>query len=235
MLNLSYTPLERLELPRPTDRVAWIAERCRSKAVLDLGCFDETALVKEGTQHWLHGRIAQVARSVTGIDSSPKLPREGVVTGPLSRIIRGDVNALDEEMLRSVDVDVIVIGELIEHLPDTVHFLRQLKELFPGRELIATTPNATSLANVLLGVLWRESTHEDHLQIYSYKTLHTHCLRAGFKAWTIIPYHVCFTEMILRSHGMKRFLVRAIERLVNAVEYCLPMLSGGLILHVTEL
>jgi trans-aconitate methyltransferase len=233
--NLSYTPLERLQVPRPVDRVAWIAERCRSKAALDLGCFDETALVKEGTQHWLHGRIAQVARSVTGIDSSSKLPCEGVITGPRSRIIRGDVNALDQEMLRNLDVEVIVVGELIEHLPDTVHFLRQLKALFPGRELIATTPNATSLANVLLGALSRESTHGDHLQIYSYKTLNTQCLRAGFGAWTIIPYYVYFTEMILRSHGMKRLLVGAVERVVNAAEYCLPMLSGGLILHVTDL
>jgi 2-polyprenyl-3-methyl-5-hydroxy-6-metoxy-1,4-benzoquinol methylase len=232
---LRYTPLERVVLPRPADRVAWVAEQCRGKAVLDLGCLDETALVKEGTQHWLHGRIAQSARCVTGIDSSSKLPREGVITGPRSRIIHGDVNALDGETMRALDVDVIVAGELIEHLPDTGHFLRQLKALFPGRELIATTPNATSLANVILAALSRESAHEDHLQIYSYKTLHTQCLRARFESWTILPYHVRFTEMILRSRGIKRSLLQASERVINAAEYCAPMLSGGLILHVTEI
>jgi len=232
---LRYTPLERLELPRPADRVAWVAERCRGKAVLDLGCFDETALAKAGTEHWLHGRLAQVARNVTGVDSSIKLPREGIVTGPTSRILRGDVNALDSEMLRGLEIEIIVAGELIEHLPNTGRFLRHLKDLFPGRELIAATPNATSLTNILLGVLSRESAHEDHLQVYSYKTLHTQCLRAGFQAWTIIPYYVCFTEMILRSGGIKRIFVQSAERLANVAEFCLPMLSGGLILHVTEI
>jgi trans-aconitate methyltransferase len=232
---LRYTPLERLELPRPADRVGWVAERCRGKAVLDLGCFDETAQAKTGTQHWLHGRLARVARNVTGIDSSSKLPREGIVTGPTSRILRGDVNALDGETLRGLEIDVIVAGELIEHLPDTGRFLRHLKDLFPGRELIATTPNATSLANVFLGVFSRESAHEDHLQVYSYKTLNTQCLRAGFQAWSIIPYYVRFTEMILRSDGINRIFVQSAERLVNAAEFCVPLLSGGLILHVTEI
>src|SRR5690242_14057354 len=56
-----YDPLERLHVRRPVDRVDFISERCRGKRVLDIGCFDETALVKRDTKHYLHGRISAVA------------------------------------------------------------------------------------------------------------------------------------------------------------------------------
>jgi hypothetical protein len=89
MQSLAWTPLERLRPPRPVDRVAWIAERCRGRRVLDLGAYDETALAKRDTDQWLHGRIAAVAAGVLGIDASPGLPAEGVATGPRSRIVPG--------------------------------------------------------------------------------------------------------------------------------------------------
>jgi 2-polyprenyl-3-methyl-5-hydroxy-6-metoxy-1,4-benzoquinol methylase len=233
--SVTYQPLERLSICRPVERIAWIAERCRGKVVLDLGCFDETALIKEGTRYWLHGRIAEGAKAVVGIDNSPQIPAEGISTGPSSRIVPGDVTAIDQSVIGRTDIDVIVAGELIEHLPDTISFLRQLKRLFPGREFIASTPNATSLTNVLLAGMARESSHPDHLHVYSYKTLHTVCLRAGFKTWRIIPYHVQYTEMLLRARGFRRSLVKAVERAINLGESAFPLTSGGFLLNVTEM
>ena len=139
------------------------------------------------------------------------------------------------ELVREVDVDVVVAGEVIEHLPNALAFLEQLRRLFPGRELVATTPNATSLTNVLLGVASRESSHRDHLQIYSHKTLCTLCRRAGFPAWDIVPYHVRYTEMALRSGPVRRRIVGGVEALVNACEWVVPLWSGGLILHVARM
>jgi len=48
-MKLSYTPGEKLSIPRPVDRVNYIVEVCIGKNVLDLGCYDETALIKENT------------------------------------------------------------------------------------------------------------------------------------------------------------------------------------------
>jgi hypothetical protein len=129
----------------------------------------------------------------------------------------------------------VVAGELREHLTDPLAFLQQLRRLYPGRELVLTTPNATSLSNVLLAVGSRESNHHDHLAVFSLKTLNTLCLRAGFQDWDIIPYHVYFTEMIFRLQGMSRVLVRTAERMVNLGESAFPLLSGGLILHVRSM
>ncbi|HEY7065106.1 MAG TPA: methyltransferase domain-containing protein [Chloroflexota bacterium] len=234
MPHLEYTPLEPLAVPRPVRRVAYVAAQCRGKAVLDLGCYDETALLKRGTHHWLHGEIARVARSVLGVDNSDAIGPEGVVTGPSSRIVRGDASDL-ERLVRGVEVEVIVAGELIEHLPNTVAFLAELRRLFPGRALLATTPNATSLTNLLLGAVRRENNHRDHLQVYSFKTLNTVCRRVGFASWTIVPYYIYYTEMGLRSGPIVRPLVRAAETVVNGGEFLFPLLAGGLILHVDRM
>ena len=142
---------------------------------------------------------------------------------------------LHEAMPTDAEFDVVAAGELIEHVPDASAFLAMIKSQFAGRELIASTPNATSLSNVLLGAAGRESTHVDHVQVYSFKTLTTLCRRASFDAWTIVPYHVRYTEMMLGATGSRRGLVRAAERAVNVAETAFPLLAGGLILHVTRI
>jgi trans-aconitate methyltransferase len=234
MQSLRYVPLERLEVRRPVRRSDYIAQHCRGKVVLDLGCRDETALMKCDTPHWLHGEIAKVATRVIGVDNSKDVPPEGIVSAPNAKIVRGDVNCL-QEVVQDTDIQVLVAGELLEHLPEPLAFLRQLQRLYAGRQLLLTTPNATSLANVILATSKRESNHHDHLQVFSIKTLNTLCLRAGFQEWDILPYHVYFTEMILASTGLRRAFVQTAEHMVNWTESVFPMLSGGLILHVTKL
>ncbi len=234
MKSLAYTPLERLSVRRPVRRTQFVTERCRGRVVLDLGCRDETAWVKCDTPHWLHGEIIKVAREVVGVDLSDDVPPEGLQTGPSSRILHGDVNRL-EEVVPGRQFDVVVAGELLEHLTDPLAFLRQLRRLYAGRELVLTTPNATGLSNVILAMAYRESNHHDHLAVFSVKTLNTLCLRAGFQDWEILPYHVYYAEMIFRLHGLARRLVQSAERLVNLAEWMFPMWSGGLILHVRSL
>jgi hypothetical protein len=237
MIRLDYTPLERLDVPRPVRRVAYVAGRCAGRHVLDLGCYDETALVKRGTGHWLHEEISRVARSVVGVDSASAIPADGLATGPSSRIVRGDV--MDPGALSRAaggrPVEVVVAGELIEHLPRPLEFLIALRAALPGRELVLTTPNATSLTNVLVGLAGRESNHPDHLQLFSYKTLNTLALRAGFERWRIVPYFMYYTEMKLRTGGLRARLVGAAERAVNSAEWLFPLLAGGLILHAERM
>jgi hypothetical protein len=234
MGELAYTPLEKLDVARPVERIAFIRDRCVGRSVLDLGCFDETAQSKRDTSHWLHGAIADVASSVVGVDSSPALPVDGIETGQRSRIVPGDVMKLREAVPPEAEFDVVVAGELVEHVADASAFLTMVKSEFAGRELIVSTPNATSLSNVLLGLAARESAHVDHVQVYSYKTLNTLSRRASFDAWRIIPYHVCYTEMMLGATGVRRSVVRAAQRAVNVAESAFPLLAGGLILHVTR-
>lgn len=229
--QLTYATLERIRVARPVDRLDYITQRCRDRRILDIGCFDETAFEKHNTDHWLHGRIGAVARSVIGIDSSARIPDEGLKTGSNAYIHRGDgtnpVNpAIDDDA-----IDVIVAGEFIEHIDAPLAFLRTMKRRFPGRELLISTPNGPSFANGLLGTIGREAQHPDHIQIFSYKVLHTLCLRAGFEDWDILPYHFYATEMLLNSHGLQHAATRATEIFVRGVERLFPLLGFGYVVR----
>lgn len=229
MARLKYDSLERVPCGRPVDKFEWIAAACGGRSVLDLGAYDETAVeAKQGTPWWTHGRIAEVARSVIGVDNSDAIPADGLVTSPRSRIIRGDV--LD---LATVDLDdkpdVIVAGELIEHLPDPVRFVRAIARTpaFSGATLILTTPNAACAYNVLAGLAYRECMHRDHVAIHSFKTLNTICRKAGLEDWDIIPHFTRFPEMTLSSRGLRRLGVVTFTRVVNLIEGQFPLLAGG--------
>ncbi|MDP2921388.1 MAG: methyltransferase domain-containing protein [Candidatus Omnitrophota bacterium] len=233
-INLAYRPLEKIKVRNPVYRIPYILRYCKNKRVLDIGCYDEAAVFKKGTGHWLHEEIKGAASYVLGIDNSSSIPDAGIISDK-DRIIKMDACNLDKKLFENNDFDLIVAGELIEHLPDTAGFFQHLKNNFSGKQLICTTPNAFYLGNLLLGAFKRECTHACHLQIYSYKTLNIMCERACFSEWEIIPYHVYFTEAIFKTRGVKKGMFKIIERCVNALEYITPLLSGGLILHVKKI
>lgn len=226
-----YTTLERLQVRRPVDRLDFVSGLCRDRVVLDIGCLDETALVKRDTRHWLHGRIAQLARQVVGVDSSDRLPPEGLATAANARIHRGDATALDPALLRSAPIDLVVAGEFIEHVNDPLHFLARLRQALPGCELVLTTPNGPSAANALMACIGREAQHPDHLANFSFKILHTLCRRAGFAQYDIRPYRFFATEMILGSSGARRAAAVAAQGGIRGVEQLFPLLSFGWIVR----
>jgi len=227
---LRYTALEKVTVPRPVDRLDFFASKVEGKVVFDLGALDETAFdakMKDGS--WLHARLCASARSVVGIDNSPRLPAGGMATVNGGRIIHADIFDLGPVIERHGRPDIIIAGELIEHLPDTSRFLASLNgnPALRGAEFAFSTPNACCWHNAAVGLAGRESMHQDHLQIYSYKTLRTLFARSGIDLRELVPYHVRFTEMISGTSGLTRLGVRGFQGLINALESLVPMLSGG--------
>lgn len=227
----AYTPMEKLTVPRPVDRIPFLRGAVAGRRVLDLGAMDETAWqAKRGLGTWLHEELARSATAVLGVDASPAVPAEGLVTGERSRIIGGDISRLGALLAETgFEPEIVVAGELIEHLENPLAFLRGFGEIpvLQGKRLLLTTPNASALHNVLVGMLSRESTHRDHLCILSYKTLCTLCHRAGFRQWDIVPYYSRFTEMKSRNQGVRGWIVAAGEAGINASEWLCPLLSFG--------
>lgn len=234
--HLRYTPLEAIRVVRPVDRIKYVASACTGRRVLDLGAMDETAWKsKRGRGTWMHEEIARVARYVDGIDNSALVPPTGLATASNALIRRGDVTD-PEPVVDALDQapDVVIAGEIIEHLENPLEFLRRFAAMprLSGATLILSTPNATALHNFLIGLAHRESTHHEHLCILSYKTLTTLCSRAGFPRWQIIPYYSRFTEMEERHAGLARIAVRAVERAVNFLEWLFPLLSFGYVVRI---
>lgn len=234
MQPLQYSALEPVRCPRPVDRLDHLEGRVRGATVFDLGALDETAyLAKQTSTSWLHARLCGSASSVVGIDSSLLVPDEGLTTAPNGKIIRANIFDLQGTVDRYGRPDVIVAGEIIEHLPDTGALLQSLKQIPPlaGARLLVSTPNACCWHNFLIGLAGRESMHKDHLQVYSYKVLATLFDRHGYEVETITPYHARFPEMIEARQGLASIGARLFEKTVNVLETLAPMLSGGWIVE----
>lgn len=234
MQNIIYHVFEKLIVDRPVNRIDYLVQSVVGQRVLDLGAYDETAIDRKNNDLWVHGCMAQVASTVIGVDNSQKLTTYKTITHENAYILKDTF----DEILSTLDlakIDVIVAGEFIEHIDQPLSFFKKIKSHneLSSKKIIITTPNATSIHNIFLGMMHRESTHQDHLHIYSYKTLHTLCARAGFHEWNIRYYHVSFPEYIQKNKGIKKYFFIFCQKCINFVENIFPMLSGGLIVEIT--
>src|SRR5262245_29996913 len=91
----------------------------------------------------LHFRMARAARELHGIDIDARavalLQQRGV-----PNLHVGDVQRMDIKF--GTEFDLIVAGEIIEHLPDPGGFLRSLlRYMGPSTTLVLTTPNLLAM------------------------------------------------------------------------------------------
>jgi hypothetical protein len=148
-----------------------------------------------------------------------------------TRIVRGQVEDLGG-LVSSFRPDVIVAGELIEHTPDTLGWLQRLAAAAPGTAFLATTPNTTSIINLLLAFLRRENNHPDHLQVYSYKTLATLASRIPLRQATLTPYY--YDPHIFRGR-LPKFLAPTVTLtdvlMLKPTQFLFPLTAFGWILE----
>ncbi|HXC50819.1 MAG TPA: methyltransferase domain-containing protein [Candidatus Limnocylindrales bacterium] len=236
MHALTYHPLEKLSVARPVERIDYIVERCAGRRVLDLGALDETLIGKpqHSSWKWLHREIARSAAEVLGVDAGEEVRKSGEIrTDAGTRIVYGKVEDLDA-LMRDFRPEVVVAGELIEHTPDTLGWLTRAAAAAPGARLIATTPNATSILNILLSFASRESQHEDHLHVYSYKTLTTLAARLRLENAALFPYYYHSEQFRGRVPKPVAPLISAIDyAILMPIQYLFPLTAFGFILDGT--
>jgi len=165
--------MRKLRLARtPTaDRRAYILDACRGARVLHLGCVDHPFLHDRlAAGDLLHAAIHRVAAELWGID----LDRAGLDTlraAGFANLYEADIEQLESAAITG-RFDVIVAGEIVEHLTRPGAFLAQVPRLLaPGGRLLVTVPSAQSIrlaANALRGV---EVVHPDHKAYFSPHTL----------------------------------------------------------------
>jgi hypothetical protein len=203
--------------------------------VLDLGAYDETEVDQrqDASWRWLHAEIAAVAQETLGVDSSDKIRDSGGIDTEVgTRIVHGRVEELGG-LVRDFRPDLVVAGELIEHTHDTIGWLSALAEAAPGTRLLATTPNTTSVINLVLAFLRRENAHPDHIQVYSFRTLATLAGRVPLRDVTITPYYYDPHLFVGKVSGAARPAVGLAGRILRLVQYLFPLTSFGLVLEGT--
>jgi SAM-dependent methyltransferase len=176
-------------------RVEYLKDVCRGKSVLHLGCTNwpyTDIVLKEGTL--LHLQLAEIASELYGFDADQEgldvLSDRGV-----ENLFRADLERLDEVPLDRT-FDVILAGEMIEHLSNPGVFLRGIKRFMRANStLVITTINAYGGARMFLYSLRGrggriEPVHPDHVAYYSYSTIHHIISRENIKAKRFLFYDI---------------------------------------------
>ncbi len=173
---------KRIPLVQRVDHIKAIS---RGKSVLHLGCTDwpyTERRLEEGSL--LHLELQGVAGDLWGFDFDDggiRLLRERGV----ANLLRADLEDLAAVPLERT-FDVILAGEMIEHLANPGLFLRGVRRFMrPDSVLVITTVNAYCGLRFLIYALRGrggafEPVHPDHVGYYSYATIRKLLQGTGF-------------------------------------------------------
>lgn len=139
------------------------------------------------TDTWLHEKLMKVATRVVGVDID-RTGIENLRSRGIPDLFVGDAEHLETSSLPDIDYDIVVAGEVIEHLANFGLFLTGVRRLMrQNTVMVISTPNALRLENFLLtGAGW-EMCHPDHYCCFSPFTFESTLTRTGFR---IVERHV---------------------------------------------
>jgi 2-polyprenyl-3-methyl-5-hydroxy-6-metoxy-1,4-benzoquinol methylase len=151
------------------DRREFVLSMVTGKRVLEFGA---SGPMSEAVQ--------AAAKDYLGVDRTATRP--GVVAFDLDDVF--------EKWLPSFDApDVIVCGEVLEHLSNPGWFLARLRRRYAGVPVLITVPNAFSSAAASWLAKGFENVNRDHVAWYSPKTLSVLLTRAGYRAGSLYYYN----------------------------------------------
>ncbi len=176
-------------------RVDFIKKMCDGKRVLHLGCTN-SPYTNDSIQNdmLLHHDLKKVAKELYGFDYDAEGLEIFKQIGE-KNIYWADLEKLDEVELNET-FDVIIAGEMIEHLSNPGLFLRGIKRFMnKDSKLVITTINAYSgMRFFIYGLRGRgganEPVHPDHVAYYSYKTLNLVVEREKLKIKDFVFYDI---------------------------------------------
>ena len=182
---------------KTVEREKFILDRCTGKTVLHIGCTGP-----------LDAAMRKVAKRCYGIDKEPS-ERTYYAAFDLDRCAHGIDPA---EFPRFPDVEIIVCGEVLEHLSNPGRFLDFLHVVYDV-PVIFTVPNAFSSGSI--GWLKRgyENVNVEHVAWYSWHTIKILLKRHGYEISDFFWYggNPLFSEGLIVVCGNKQPDVAAIN------------------------
>ncbi|MBS0241999.1 MAG: methyltransferase domain-containing protein [Proteobacteria bacterium] len=155
----------------------YLADLVRDKSVLDVGCVDHDAGKEQVSDAWLHKHLRRTARSIVGLDLSEQGVSELSARG--YDVVCGDATTVS----LGKKFDVVMAGEIIEHVDNPGQFLANLaKHLAPGGILVVTTPNPFYALHMFEGTVLKDPGarwNEQHVSWFCPFTLKNLAERAG--------------------------------------------------------
>lgn len=140
-------PTEEEPIDYADPKIAFTAERCRGKRVLDIGCVAHEPLAVNN-RYFMHRAIHGVAERVVGLDIHEPGVENMRARGYDVRVGNAEGFDLGERF------DVIVAGDIVEHLANLDGFLRSCDAaLAPGGIILVETPYPWYWRNIVKAVI----------------------------------------------------------------------------------
>jgi SAM-dependent methyltransferase len=221
------TMIHRLPKAPLVDRIDWLVAQARGRRVVHVGFVDTGCRsMQEEAGAWLHAHLERVASSLVGIDVDERGVKEAVAAG-YEAYVADCREPAELEALGIEPAEVVIAGEVIEHLDDPGAFLAGLHSLLaPGGRLIVTTPNAYGLFNVLASLARREINHPDHVLMFTWRTLTNMAARHGWAPVDTAVY-VPSVKDLSGSTGPTARALHTAARFAVALERGLAKLGRG--------
>lgn len=160
------------------DAHALIVGMAAGRKVLNVGAAGNARYYREhGTEGWIHGRLADQAARLVGLDIDEAEIAAARDSG--FDIICGNC----ETVSLGESFDLIVLSDVIEHVANPgMALVNMARHLAPGGRLVLTTPNATSVGT-FLRVLCRRppNVYWDHVALYTPEHIQAICDRHGYR------------------------------------------------------
>lgn len=175
------------------DRSKFIVERAREVmarggGVAHLGCTDSPyTSARLASDELLHGRLLRAGPAV-GFDVD--LDALGLLAGEYAdaEFVGTDISSVVPAEHRQ-RYDLVIAGEVLEHVPDARRFLLGCGVLLcSGGHLLVSVPNACSPKIGARALMGREAVHPDHFVYYGPRTLTRALTDAGFEIAYLASY-----------------------------------------------
>jgi 2-polyprenyl-3-methyl-5-hydroxy-6-metoxy-1,4-benzoquinol methylase len=217
--------------PRVVDRVRWLENLAAARDIIHLGFVDVDRVEdKAASGTWLHDRLSLVAKRSVGIDRDPAGVAHAAERGHEAYVC----DLQDPTAVASLGLapaELVIAGELIEHLDCPGLFLEAVKPLVAsGGRLVLTTPNAISFTNVLVALSRREWSSPYHVGMYSWRTLASLLERRQWSARDVLFYRRGpRTGVEAQAHPRLAKVFNAYERAARVPLRAFPLAADGLI------
>ena len=201
------------ERPVIYDRYEYMIQCCSKKQVLDIGCIGDHDV--SDINNWYHNSIKKISIRLIGIDINRS--KVNMMNKLGFNIANIDLSNKDINVEKIGKFDVIIMGELIEHVSNLHQFFINIKRLLTDEgEIIITTPNASSLDFFGSSLLRRKRVlSPEHVMIHSIETMDSLLKRNNLKIYDWKYYSCSNRYRIFKAIVFKIF----------------PQLAAGIIIH----
>lgn len=167
-------------------RAEFLCNLVAGKRVLHIGFADHFQLLKKKSREgsWLHAQLVDVAEFCVGVDIDER------AVAYCREVLNFDNlychNIVEDDPLEAIaggQWDIAVLGEVIEHIPNPVSFLKSLRMKYGSciGKVVITAPNAWELSNLINIRKCAEFINSDHRFWFTPYTLSKIAADAGLQ------------------------------------------------------